>query len=665
MTGHRLFRRAVSGVLDGPDIEVHTRLRECAKLEQENAQLRGRVVALEREIGQWKDYSNVGEGRLKEQLVAARAEVAKAVKDSELQATVLAAKDRELAEAEARIAAMRTTQAGPSGPAVVDEPKAPEPADTIATTAASTPRGAPEEAARSAAVEERAAQLAEELAEAQAAFSELGESERSLQDEFARVRETNRMLAVQAEEKAKQVRDRGREITALSAEVARLKREDELRTLRVAEERKRLMEERERLARRAARGEQEKPRAEPAPSRERRSDERQAEAARRAEAAAAKAQRRADAAEEQRDSAERRADAAGEKLSAAAAALAEATAARDGDAAEAAAERETAARALAESEAQVLALQRVLAREDRNAELHRERGVRERDGRARVRRADTQVTAERDEEAFSALRAEAQAACAAQEALRAELQEARAAAADAESAREGAARAEAAAVETLRAELDASAQEAAWAATGEAAEAAAALALRRDLRAAEAGWVPPPPPGPSAGPAREPGPAHEGLAELQQQVRVLETELRRADRALSTAASAGASPARGAARPPESVAGSATPDWEPFARGGGLVLYGPSGSAPCTPEPADVRSDSPDAARVRTALAHRLVEAQALDRALSRFRPSPRDGPAGTGAPEELANAGTTTAAIDFGGDEDEDDLVSAFLARC
>ena len=44
------------------------------------------------------------------------------------------------------------------------------------------------------------------------------------------------------------------------SEVARLKREDELRTLRVAEERKRLMEERERLARRAARGEQEKPR---------------------------------------------------------------------------------------------------------------------------------------------------------------------------------------------------------------------------------------------------------------------------------------------------------------------------------------------------------------------------------------------------------------------
>ena len=33
------------------------------------------MVALEREIGQWKDYSNVGEGRLKEQLVAARAEV--------------------------------------------------------------------------------------------------------------------------------------------------------------------------------------------------------------------------------------------------------------------------------------------------------------------------------------------------------------------------------------------------------------------------------------------------------------------------------------------------------------------------------------------------------------------------------------------------------------
>ena len=97
----------------------------------------------------------------------------------------------------------------------------------------------------------------------------------------------------------------------------------------------------------------------------------------------------------------------------------------------------------------MLALQRVLAREDRNAELHRERGVRERDGRARVRRADTQVTAERDEEAFSALRAEAQAACAEQEALRAELQEARAAAADAESAREGAARAEAAAVKDL------------------------------------------------------------------------------------------------------------------------------------------------------------------------------------------------------------------------
>ena len=43
-------------------------------------------------------------------------------------------------------------------------------------------------------------------------------------------------------------------------EVAKLKRDAELRNMRVAEERKRLMEERERLARRAARGEQEKPR---------------------------------------------------------------------------------------------------------------------------------------------------------------------------------------------------------------------------------------------------------------------------------------------------------------------------------------------------------------------------------------------------------------------
>merc|ERR1719174_3075880 len=74
----------------------------------------------------------------------------------------------------------------------------------------------------------------------------LTENVGQLQDDVSRVRETNRMLTAQGEEKGIQIRERGRELTALREQVAKLKRDAELRK-RLDNERRQAEVERARL----------------------------------------------------------------------------------------------------------------------------------------------------------------------------------------------------------------------------------------------------------------------------------------------------------------------------------------------------------------------------------------------------------------------------------